>query len=115
MVFGDSAEPKTIEFYRNNGVKMNPAEKTANNNMNGVKKMWTFNNIYINKDLTPNAYRELMELKFHLNDDGVVSKNNKTGKIFNIDSHTFDAINYALTQYKPRRVDKHRYKGDENV
>ena len=115
VVFGDSAEPKTIEFYRNNGVKMNPAEKTANNNMNGVKKMWTFNNIYINKDLTPNAYRELMELKFHLNDDGVVAKNSKTGKIFNIDPHTFDAINYALTQYKPRRVDKHRYKGDENV
>ena len=115
VVFGDSAEPKTIEFYRNNGVRMNPAEKTANNNMNGVKKMWTFNNIYINKDLTPNAYRELMELKFHLNDDGVVAKNSKTGKIFNIDSHTFDAINYALTQYKPRRVDKHRYKGDENV
>ena len=27
VVFGDSAEPKTIEFYRNNGVKMNPAEK----------------------------------------------------------------------------------------
>ena len=56
-----------------------------------------------------------MELKFHLNDDGVVAKNSKTGKIFNIDSHTFDAINYALTQYKPRRVEKHRYKGVEDV
>ena len=61
---------------------------------------------------TVSFQKVVKQLKFHLNDDGVVAKNSKTGKIFNIDSHTFDAINYALTQYKPRRVDKHRYKGD---
>lgn len=110
IVFADSAEPKAIKLYKDNGVKMNPAEKTANNNMNGVRKMWTFRNIFISPELTPNTHREFTELKFYINADEAVAKNPKNGKIFTFDPHTFDAVNYALSHYKPRKLDKHRYR-----
>ena len=42
-----------------------------------------FNNIFIDKNVCPNTYRELTEMKWFYNKDGLIAKNPKTKKPFN--------------------------------
>ena len=60
--------------------------------------------------MCPSTYRELTEMKWFFNKDGLIAKNPKTQKPFNIDPHSFDAIKYALSDYTPYILNKHYYK-----
>lgn len=109
-VYGDSAEPKTIAFYQINGLLINGAKKTADISKGGVKLLQSFRNIFIDNNVCPNTYRELTEMKWYLDKNGLIAKNPKTQKPFNFDPHSFDAIKYALCRYTPYIIDKHYYK-----
>ena len=113
VVYADSAEPKAIAFYNINGLLINPAKKTPDISKAGIKKIQTFRNIFIDKNVCQNTYRELTEMKWHLDKNGLIAKNPKTGKPFNIDPHTFDAIKYGLNDYTPYILNKDYYKRKE--
>lgn len=113
VVYADSAEPKTIRFYKMNNLSISGAKKTPDISKAGVKKLQNFDNIFIDPVKCPNTYRELTMMKWHLNKDGIIAKNPKTNKPFNIDAHTFDAIKYGLNKYTPYIFDKHHYKREE--
>ncbi len=53
-------------------------------------------------------------MKWYKNKDGIVAINPKTKKPFNIDPHSFDAIKYALTDYRPVKIDKKRYREEDD-
>lgn len=113
VTYADSAEPKAIAFYNMNGLLINAAKKTPDMSKSGVKKIQSFRNIFIDKNVCPNTYRELTELKWHLDKNGLVAKNPKTQKPFNIDPHTFDAIKYGISEYTPYILNKDYYKREE--
>ena len=110
VVYADSAEPKAIAFYNMNNLMINPVKKTSDISKAGVKKIQSFRNIFVDKNVCPNTYRELTEMKWFLNKEGLIAKNPKTQKPFNIDPHSFDAIKYALSDYTPYILNKHYYK-----
>ena len=113
VTYADSAEPKAIAFYNMNGLLINAVKKTADVSKSGVKKIQSFRNIFIDKNVCPNTYRELTEMKWYLDKNGLISKNPKTQKPFNIDPHTFDAIKYGISEYTPYILNKDYYKRKE--
>lgn len=90
----DSSEPKTIQYFRNNGFPMYGCKKYPGSRLQNTKKVRTFQHI-ICSPMCPNTIRELSTLTFR--------KDQKTGMVymdeFNIDPHTFSAIWYALDTY----------------
>ncbi len=114
IVYADSAEPKAIEYYQGQGMLVNPADKPKDVTRDGVRKLQTFRNIYIDKEVCPNTWHELNMMKWYKNKDGIVAINPKTKKPFNIDPHSFDAIKYALTDYRPAKIDKKRYREEDD-
>lgn len=113
VIFADSAEPKAIAFYNMNGLLINAVKKTADVSKSGVKKIQSFRNIFIDKNVCPNTYRELTEMKWYFDKNGLISKNPRTKKPFNIDPHTFDAIKYGISEYTPYILNKDYYKRKE--
>ena len=113
VIYADSSEPKAITFYNMNGLLINSVKKTTDMSKAGVRKIQSFRNIFIDKNVCPNTYRELTEMKWFYNKDGLIAKNPKTKKPFNIDPHTFDAIKYGISEYTPYTSNKHYYKNKE--
>ncbi|MGL5595851.1 MAG: PBSX family phage terminase large subunit [Cetobacterium sp.] len=93
-IIADSAEPKTIKFYRKSGFNMTPCTKFQGSRLANTKKIKRFKKIFISSQC-PKCYSELKELTY---------KEDKNGNIipdqFNIDPHTFSAIWYALDGYE---------------
>lgn len=97
-IIADCAEPKTIQYYRNRGIRMVKCHKTTKNNVGSrtqnVKKIKRFPKIVCSANCK-NAIRELSSLTF--------KKDERSGEIkydeFNIDPHTFSAIWYALDRF----------------
>jgi phage terminase large subunit len=92
-IFGDCAEPKTIEDLRRRGFNIISCKKWTI--LEHLKKVHSFYNIFIPNSLAK-YFEELDTLTF--------KKDLKTGEIdeekFNFDCHLLDAIIYALTNYK---------------
>lgn len=88
----DSAEPKTIRFYRQEGYRMTATKKITN--LEQIKKLRRFKKIYCSSKCI-NTISELQDLTF---------KEDKNGEIiedkFSIDAHTFDAIKYSIDDYE---------------
>jgi len=95
LIKADSAEPKTIEFFRRSGFRMMATRKFAGSRIQYTKKVKRFKKI-ICSDQCPNTIRELHDLTF--------KTDKTTGEIiedeFNIDPHTFSAIWYGLDDYE---------------
>jgi phage terminase large subunit len=95
LIKADSAEPKTIQFFRQSGFRMMPTRKFAGSRIQYTKKVKRFKKI-ICSDECPNTFRELHDLTF--------KTDKTTGEIiedeFNIDPHTFSAIWYGLDDYE---------------
>lgn len=93
MITADSAEPKTITYYRQMGYKMRPCKKFVGSRLANTRKMKRFKRI-ICSPKCKNTIRELRDLTY---------KKDGKGKIwydeFNIDPHTFSALWYALDNY----------------
>lgn len=92
LIRADNAEPKTIQFYKQEGYRMTGAKKLTN--VEQIKKVKRFKKIICSKECR-NTIRELKNLTF---------KEDKNGNIiedeFNIDAHTFDALKYSLEGYE---------------
>nr|WP_285846053.1 PBSX family phage terminase large subunit [Metabacillus idriensis] len=90
----DGAEPKTIEYFKQQGFKMDAAKKFQGSRLQYTKKIKRFKQI-ICSDACKNVIYELKPLTY---------KKDKVDAIipdeFNIDPHTFSAIWYALDDYE---------------
>lgn len=95
LIKADSAEPKTIQFFRQSGFRMMPTRKFAGSRIQYTKKVKRFKKIICSSEC-PNTFRELHDLTY--------KKDKTTGEIiedeFNIDPHTFSAIWYGLDDYE---------------
>ncbi|EEY34196.1 PBSX family phage terminase large subunit [Pseudoleptotrichia goodfellowii] len=107
VIYADYAEPKTIQEFKANGVLMAKADKMTGNTLGRIGKIQSFNKVIIAKRCE-NTYRELKNLKYKKDENGVVVVGDKK-KMFNFDPHTKDALDYALSRYRQRDL-KNRYK-----
>lgn len=94
LIRADSAEPKTIKYYNQQGIKMIGAKKPPGSRVQNTKKVKRFKKI-ICSDICTHTIEELDELTYKLNKDGDIIEDE-----FEIDPHTFSAIWYALDGYE---------------
>ena len=90
-ICADSAEPKTIQFYRQQGYNMYGAKKYPGSRLQNTKKMKRFKKIVCSPKCK-NTIKELKDLTYKKD-----SKGNIIYDEFSIDPHTF---NKALGVYK---------------
>lgn len=101
----DSAEPKTIKYYRDEGFMFKATSKTTR--IQQIKKIKRFKQI-VCSPRCKNTIRELSDLVYKVDTNG-----NKIYDEFNIDPHTLSAIWYALdditvADVKERKVNNQR-------
>ncbi|MEK5098607.1 MULTISPECIES: PBSX family phage terminase large subunit [Bacillus] len=101
LIKADSAEPKTIRFFRQQGFLMKPAKKFQGSRLQYTKKVKRFKKI-ICSDQCPDVIRELKDLTFAVDKDGNIIEDE-----FNIDPHTFSAIWYGLDDYEVSNLKGH--------
>jgi phage terminase large subunit len=94
LIKADSAEPKTIQFFRQKGFRMVAAKKFQGSRLQYTKKIKRFKKI-ICSDACPNTIDELKYLTYKKDRDGNIIEDE-----FNIDPHTLSAIWYALDDYE---------------
>lgn len=103
----DSAEPKTIKYYRQEGFNISGAKKYPGSRLQNTKKVKRFKKIVCSENCT-NTIDELKDLTYAVNKDGEIIEDE-----FNIDPHTFSAIWYALDGYEVSDLKDTKY--DEEV
>lgn len=101
LVKADSAEPKTIAYFRQRRFRMIAAKKGAGSRLQNTKKVKRFKKI-ICSDACPDVERELKDLTFKVNKQGEIVEDE-----FNIDPHTFSAIWYGLDDYEVASLKGH--------
>lgn len=94
----DNAEPKAIQYYRQQGFNIKPCKKKCDKKSEGsrianTRKCKRFKRIICANDCI-NVIKELKDLTYKKNHDGSLNYGH-----FNIDAHTFSAIWYALDDY----------------
>lgn len=93
-IYADSAEPKTIAYFKKMGFVIKGAKKFQGSRLANTKKVKRFKRIICSSECK-NVIRELQHLTY---------KKDKSGNIihdeFNIDPHTFSAIWYGLDGYE---------------
>ena len=94
LITADSAEPKTIKYYQQQGFRMKKCKKFAGSRLQNTKKVKRFRHIYCS-DKCKNTIRELKNLTYKKDKQG-----NTIFDEFNIDPHTLSAIWYALDNYE---------------
>ncbi|MEK4922015.1 PBSX family phage terminase large subunit [Cytobacillus sp. FSL R5-0569] len=94
LIKADTAEPKTIKFYKQNGFRIRAAKKFPGSRTQNTKKVKRFKKIICSKNC-PNTIRELKDLTFAVDKEGIIIEDE-----FNIDPHTFSAIWYGLDGYE---------------
>lgn len=106
LIRADSAEPKTIAFYNQEGFRMIGAKKFQGSRLANIKKVKRFKKI-ICSDICINTIRELSTLTYAKNKNDEIIYDE-----FNIDPHTFSAIWYSLDGYEVADIkDKKNYSG----
>ncbi|MGX4754923.1 PBSX family phage terminase large subunit [Bacillus licheniformis] len=101
LIKADSAEAKTIRYFRQQGFRMKAAKKFQGSRLQYTKKVKRFKKI-ICSDQCPDVIRELKDLAFAVDKDGNVIEDE-----FNIDPHTFSAIWYGLDDYEVSSLKGH--------
>lgn len=94
LIYADSAEPKTIRYFQQQGFRIKGAKKFQGSRLQNTKKVKRFKKI-ICSDECKHVIEELSELTYKVDKDGVIIEDE-----FNIDPHTFSAIWYALDGYE---------------
>lgn len=94
LIRADSAEPKTIAYYRQMGFNMQPAKKFQGSRLQYTKKVKRFKKIVCSSNCV-NVISELQDLTYAVDKNGEIIEDE-----FNIDPHTFSAIWYALDDYE---------------
>lgn len=101
LIKADSAESKTIRYFRQQGFRMKAAKKFQGSRLQYTKKVKRFKKI-ICSDQCPDVIRELKDLTFAVDKDGNIIEDE-----FNIDPHTFSAIWYGLDDYEVSNLKGH--------
>lgn len=94
LIRADSAEPKTIKYFKQQGFNIRGAKKFPGSRLQYTKKVKRFRKI-ICSDNCPYTIGELKELTYKVDRDGNIIEDE-----FSIDPHTFSAIWYALDGYE---------------
>lgn len=94
LIKADSAEPKTIKYYRQQGFNIKACKKFQGSRLQYTKKVKRFKKIICSEDCQ-NTIAELQELTYKVDKDGNIIEDE-----FNIDPHTFSAIWYGLDDYE---------------
>ena len=92
-IAADAAEPKTIQYYRQQRFRMYGAKKYAGSRLQNTKKLKRFRKIICSPKCS-NCIRELKDLTYKKD-----SRGNVIYDTFNIDPHTMSALWYALDTY----------------
>lgn len=93
VIVGDCEEPKTIQYYRKQGIPMRGSRKFAGSRLQYTRKMKRFTKIVCSPKCK-NCIRELKDLTYKKD-----SKGNIIYDDFTIDPHTFSALWYGLDTY----------------
>lgn len=94
LIRADSAEPKTITYFKHQGFRIIGAKKPKGSRVQNTKKVKRFKKI-ICSDQCVHTIDELQDLTFAVNKDGDLIYDE-----FGIDPHTFSAIWYGLDGYE---------------
>lgn len=94
LIRADSAEPKTIQYYRQQGFRIQPAKKFQGSRLQYTKKVKRFRKI-ICSDECQHVIEELQELTYATDKAGNIIEDE-----FDIDPHTFSALWYSLDGYE---------------
>jgi phage terminase large subunit len=94
LIRADSAEPKTIAYYRQQGFNIKAAKKFQGSRLQYTKKIKRLKKIVCSTNCS-NVIAELKELTYKVDKDGNIIEDE-----FSIDPHTFSAIWYALDGYE---------------
>lgn len=106
LIRADSAEPKTIRYYNQQGFRVIGAKKGPGSRLQNTKKMKRFKKI-ICSDKCRNTIRECKNLTYATDSLG-----NLIYDEFNIDPHTFEAMWYGLDGYEVSDIkDRDNYSG----
>lgn len=106
LIIADSAEPKTITYYQQQGFKMIGAKKGPGSRIQNTKKVKRFKKIICSDECT-NTIRELKNLTYATDKQGNIIEDE-----FNIDPHTLSAIWYGLDGYEVADLkDRKNYSG----
>ena len=92
-IIADSAEPKTIQYFKQMGFNMTGANKFPGSRLQNTKKVKRFKRIVCSAECV-NTIAELKELTYKQDKDGNIIEDE-----FEIDPHTFSAIWYGLDGY----------------
>lgn len=92
-IIADSAEPKTIRYFKKMGFNMKPAKKFQGSRLSNTKKMKRFKRIICSASCK-NTVREWKTLTYAKDKQG-----KQIDDEFNIDPHTFSAAWYGLDKY----------------
>lgn len=90
----DSAEPKTIAYYKQQGFNMVPCKKFKGSRAQYTKKVKRFKRIICSPECEP-VIQELQDLTYKVDRLGDIIEDQ-----FEIDPHTLSAIWYALDDYE---------------
>ncbi|MFT4415312.1 PBSX family phage terminase large subunit [Fredinandcohnia humi] len=101
IIKADSAEPKTIAYFRQRRFRVIGAKKGPGSRLQNTKKVKRFKKI-ICSDACPDVIRELKNLTFAKDKNGKIIEDE-----FNIDPHTFSAIWYGLDDYEVASLKGH--------
>ncbi len=102
LIYADSAEPKTIRYFCQQGFKMVGAKKFQGSRLQNTKKIKRFSKI-VCSDYCPNAANEFSNLCFAKDRNGNIIEDQ-----FNIDPHTLSAVWYALDGFEFADLKKHK-------
>jgi PBSX family phage terminase large subunit len=89
IVTCDSAEPKSINDYKDMGIPANGVQKGPGSVEYSMKWLQS-RHIVIDSHRTPNAYKEFIEYEFEVNDNGDI-----ISKYPDKNNHAIDAVRYA--------------------
>lgn len=92
LIKADSAEPKTIKYYSDEGFLIRGAYKIKR--IEQIRKIKRFKKIFVSTDC-PKTFGELHELAYKEDKNGIIIPDQ-----FSIDPHTLSAIWYALDDYE---------------
>lgn len=94
LIRADSAEPKTIKYYNQEGFRMIGAKKPPGSRTQNTKKVKRFKKIICSAECV-HTIDELQDLTYAVNKDGELIEDE-----FSIDPHTFSATWYGLDGYE---------------
>lgn len=98
LITADSAEPDSIADYKAYGAFIRPANKGPESVRYGIKWLQSLRNIYIDKRMCPETYKEFVNYEYEQDRDG-----NFISAYPDADNHGIDATRYALEKYWHRK------------